>query len=441
MPKGSDPRTAVQHLLEWATRRRQTPIVFGVEPADLPHLEGWRLREIGRQPLFVADPDYTPELSGPSQPARGREMRRQARRALSKQVEWVEASAGEIWELETQGWLDPLLLTRWQRQPLAEFSFLVALHLAPGQQHRRYFLLKSKVDQPPLGLAILVASDRGWLLEHQLIAKEAPNGSGELLVCRLLSARLKPGEVLSLGITPLYRALVPDLPHREVPGILSFLPNTVRSALVAAWEPLYGFRRLQTYREKLEPVRWEPVYWAHAKGLPPFVLWAVLRVFAGGPLVGFVAATAQKIVAKYSLTVATSVLRWINTFFLLSLCLWVPVLWRLDGTLWFGGPLAAKIWAVYDLLLIAGFLRHGMELKNPRRRFRIGTFLLGLVSADLVLSMISTVMVHGPWPESAPMGLFLLLLNAAPLSAAAFLVLCQSRRPTFLRHGGKRTRT
>jgi hypothetical protein len=437
MPTGKDPALALDHLLRWATDRAQTPIIFGVEPADLPYLKDWRIREIGRQPLFTAGADYTPELCGPGQPTRSREMRRQARRALSKNVDWNEVPAGSVWELHQRGALNSLLSDRWQRQPLAEFSFLVSLQLGLGQAVRRYFLLRAKeAPDAAAGLAILVQSDRGWLLEHQLVGKDAPNGSGELLVCRLLSGFLRTSEVLSLGITPLYRALVPDLPYREVPGILSFLPDAARTALVAAWEPLYGFRRLQSYREKLEPALWEPVYWAHAKGLPPFVLWAVLRVFAGGPMLGFAAATLQKIVAKRCLSIPRQALCWVNSLFVVSLCFWIPVLWNIDGRLLFGSEVAPKIWAIFDLFLVFGFLCHGRELARPLPS-RFGPWLLGMVSADALLSLIGTALVHGPWPQSWQLGFFLVLLNAAPLLAALFLFVSQCRASHFLRHGGR----
>jgi hypothetical protein len=438
-PRGPRPEVALADLCQWAQERRQAPILFGVEPADLPLLSDWQVREIGRQPIFVANHDFCPEHSGPQQPAQGREMRRQARRALSKGADWAEVTAGKVWELEQRGDLDPLLITRWQRQPLAEFSFLVALHLSAGQSHRRYFLLHDgQLPDRPLGLAILVRSERGWLVEHQILGREAPNGSGELLLCRLLGHTLRDGELLSLGITPLYRALVSDLPHREIPAILSFLPNGVRSALVAAWEPLYGFRSLQTYREKLEPSLWEPVYWATPRGLPLFVLWAVLRVFAGGSLLGHAAASAHKLLARCGRAIPLKTLRLLNAFFVASLCVWIPILWHLDGALVFGTPLAPKIWAIFDALLVLGFVRHAQELRQPRSRFRIGSFLLGLVTADAALSLIWTAMLHGTRPESPALALFLVALNAAPLLAAVFLLLCQVRRPHFLRHGGKR---
>ena len=151
--------------------------------------------------------------------------------------------------------------------------------------------------------------------------------------------------------------------------------------------------------------------------------------------VGHGAATVQKVLSKYGRSIPVRMLRAANAFFVASLCVWIPILWHLDGALVFGAPLAPKIWAIFDGLLVLGFLRHGRELRYPRRRFRIGGFLLGLVTADAVLSLIWTAMLHGLWPGGWAMGLFLLALNAAPMSAAAFLLVCQARRPDVLRHG------
>lgn len=363
-------------------------------------------------------------------------MRRQARRAMSKAVDWVELSGGELWEWEQRGRLTALLRTRWSRQPLAEFSFLVALHPGLAQHHRRYFLLLGQGQEAPLGLAILLRSDRGWLVEHQLIGRRAPNGSGELLACRLLAERLLPGEWLSLGITPLYRALVPGLPHQEVLGILSFLPEAARGALVAAWEPLYGFRSLQLYREKLRPDRWEPVYWASRGGWPPFILRAVLRVFAGESLPSFALASAGKLLSKLSLRFSEKQMLWGNRLFLWSLCLWIPVLWQLDGKALFGTAVAPRMWALYDLVLAAGFASNGATL-GTGRAWRGLPFLLGLVSADALLSLLWTVLLHGGCQPTAGLAFFLTLLNAAPLAAAVFLLLCWCRHPVFLRHGGR----
>lgn len=423
------PKTALERLLGWAGRRGQTPLLFGVELADLCWLSDWKIRELGRQPIFVAGSRHDPALTGKGQPELGREMRRQARRALSKGVGWTEVSAAEFWECRERGDLESLFKTRWMRQPLAEFSFLVGLHLAAGQTYRRFFLLGHEGGGKPLGLALLVRSDRGWLLEHQIVGADAPNGSGELLVAQILSRALEPGQCLSLGITPLYRALAADLPHREIPAILSFMPEPVKNALLAAWEPLYGFRRLERFRAKLEPDRWEPVYWAQYRGSSSAALWAVLKVFAGGSMLGFGWATVLKLLGKVSNFLSSRGLVAINDFFLISLCFWIPILWHLDGEWLFGTAVATRMWALYDVGLVAGFGLHGrlLRLKSQAARTH-SAVMLGLVGADAGLSMLWSFLHNA----------VLFLLAAAPLAASLYFLVCLAYPTNFLRHGGSR---
>lgn len=453
MPTAPSRQDALRELGRWAKLRGVKPILFGIEPQDLPSLDGWSIYEIGRQPLFTASSDFCPELSGQTQPARGRELRRQARRALNKDVDWIEVSAGEVWELERGGHLDALFLARWQRQPLAEFSYLVSLRLASGQAVRRYFILGATHDRLPLGLVILVRSDRGWLLEHQLIVKGAPNGSGELFLCRALERFLAPGLILSLGITPLYRVLVDHLPHHGHRAILSFLPQPIRSRLVAAWEPLYGFKRLQRYRDKLDPHAWEPVYWSFYGSHPSLVLLAILRVFAGSSLLRFGLASLRKVTSKVALSLDSNTLWAMNAFYVATLALWIPVLWFLDGDHLFGASFAPRVWAVFDVLLLVGFVLHGKAIHSskfrgqpsPRDEMHAGSsvpihvsgwpyLLLGLVLADAVLSLIGTALFFCTRPFGWMATLWLVLLNLAPWTAVAFLAFCRLREPTVLRH-------
>lgn len=446
------PQKALEALLGWAKGRKKAVLLFGVELADLPWLSRWTIRELGRQPIFVAGDHHKPCLNGAEQPQKGREMRRQARRATSKGVRWSESSAAKVWEHHAAGALTPLLAARWRRQPLAEFSFLVGLHLASGQAVRRYFLLTAEptacgkaekaiaaTADELLGLAIIVRSQRGWLLEHHIIGSQAPNGSGELLIAQLLSEKLAPGELLSLGITPLYRALVCDLPHQEIPAILSFMPRAMRTTLLSAWEPMYGFRRLERFRTKLEPDRWEPVYWAQRGVNSARSLWAVLQVFAGGSFLQFGWATLGKLFAKVSLGLGREGLWRVNSFFLLSLCVWIPILWQLDGERLFGTPVATKMWAIYDLVLVLGFIFHGYLLGKPQHRFRkFSGVMFGLVAADACLCSIWGVLLYREDTQSLFLTLFVLLLAAAPLAASALFALCLAYPTDFLRHGGSR---
>lgn len=420
MPRGED---AVLRFEEWSRSHRKLPLIFGCEPQDLEHLQGWQLVELGRQPLFETGDVFRPELCGVEQPASNREMRRQARRASSKQVEIVELDQGQLWETHSNGLLDELLDTRWGRQPLPEFSFLVGLRLGRGADVRRYFIARAQGSDSILGLAITVESGRGYLLEHQMLSQSAPNGTGELLLCKILSQFLPVGRVLSLGITPLYRSLVDAEGAQDYPSILSVVPRRLSQSLLKLWEPLYGFRRLLSFRRKLEPDCWEPVYWAH-KGPHLLAVLGVLQAFAGGSLLSFGWRTVVKIWQQFCSRISAGTLRILNTFFVVSLALWIPILWSLDGTQLFGFPEATKVWAMYDVCLLIGFLIHGRLLRQARPR-SFGLVLFGLVMADAMLSWLQTAVVHSGLPSSLFLGLFLFVINSAPLAAATFLLVCR----------------
>lgn len=419
MPRGEG---ALARFAEWSRSMGRRPLVFACEPQDLNELEGWKVVELGRQPVFRTGDLFRPELCGVDQPAAHREMRRQARRASSKGVVVEELSQGRLWELVAGGQLESLLKSRRTRQPLPEFGFLVGLNLGCGGQVRRYFLASS-AEGDCLGLAITVESGRGFLLEHQMLCATAPNGTGELFLCRILSEFLPPGQLLSLGITPLYRSLVGDPPEAEGPSILSFLPRALRDGLMRAWEPLYGFRSLLNFRRKLEPDDWEPVFWAH-RGSRLLALLAVLQAFAGGSFWLFAGRTVVKFWRQWCSRFTRSQMRLGNTFFVVSLALWIPILWHLDGTWLFGFPQATRVWATYDFCLVLGFIVHGWGLQAGRPG-ATGMVLLGLVMADAMLSWIQTAFVHLGHPTAFSLKLFLFVINSAPLAAALFLAVCQ----------------
>lgn len=432
MPVGGCPRRALSEFTDHTRAASRVPLLFGIEPQDLHYLAGWTVREIGRQPLFLAGPEWAPQGSGPDQPRRGRELRRQARRAQRKGVQWLEACSGEVWEHQQAGRLDRLFRTRWERQPLAELSFLVTFSLSAGQRTRRYFLLHHP-DRSLLGLAILTRSQRGWLLEHQVLDRAAPNGSGELLVSFLLTRALRAGELLSLGITPLYRALMPHVEDPRIPGILSVLPSQGRTALLNLWEPLYGFRGLQAYREKLEPQRWEPVYWAHPEASQTAALGAVLQAFAGGSLRRFLQSSGAKAWLRACHRLPRHWLRGLHRSLLLSLGCWIPILAQLDGEALFGWAPAPQLWALYDLVLWFGFL---LCCPGSRRSARGGRSLLtGLVLADALLSTL-WLWLH-PLDLSLGWSLFRIGLAAAPWFAVLYLWVEEAQAVDFLPRGGK----
>ena len=420
MPYGAaSPEDAVSSLLSWCEENSLSPIIFGCEESDRAALTGWSLTEIGRQPLFEASPDFDPELSGQEQPSAHRELRRQARRALSKGLMVKELTVVDLWLLSQSGALSHMFHNRWKRRALADFSFLVEFDLTEGLGVRRAFAATHEETGEVMGLAMIVPCQRGWLLEHKMLGEGAPNGTGELLLCRLLSEHLPPNTRLSLGITPLYRELTGTTEDRSVPGILQFLPGWLRSRLLAAWEPLYGFRSLLEFREKLEPPRWESVYWAVPQRRPIRDIIAVLRAFAGGSFWQFATETLEKQIQLQAHRLRDKVLPAINWFYVVTLLLWIPILWNLDGEQLFGNPLACKVWALYDLLLLCCFYWQHKILKSKKPSY-ITDLLFGLVTADTVLAWLQTALYHGGLPTVQPLGTFLFMINTAPISAVFF---------------------
>lgn len=423
MPSGTRPKHALYSFEQWCSQNGYEPLIFGCEKQDLEILQGWEVTEIGRQPLFQATPDFSPALCGPEQPAAHRALRKQARRAISKGFVVRELSVPELWALSNSPVLKQMLLQRWSKRRLAEFSFLVEFHLERGVEEKRAFAAYSSRTGDLVGLTVITPSQRGWLLEHQMLENSAPNGTAELLLCTILSEHLTPGTWLSLGVTPLYRALLPAPESTSVPAILSFLPPIVTASLLKLWEPLYGFRSLLDHRRRLKPEAWEPVYWAVPRRRTLFDLWIVLKAFAGGSLVRFAWATLEKQLQLLSLRLTRTVFPMINLFYILTLLIWAPILWNLDGIQLFGNPLACKVWAVYDVILLSLFAVNQKAVSRAQAGLTTD-LLLGMVAADTILAWIQTALYHGGLPAHQPLlAMLLFVINTAPVSAILFLVL------------------
>ena len=422
MPSGPDRAAALSAFEDWCSQLDLRPLLFGCEAGDLEALSRWDVTEIGRQPLFRAAPSFQPTLRGEFQPEEHRKIRRQARRALSKGIDVRELDVPELWKLSESGAFDAMLFERWKKRGLAEFSFLVEFRIEKGQDMRRTFLVENREQNEILGLVFLVPCERGWLLEHQILATEAPNGTAELMLCRLLSEFISEGCWLSLGITPLYQELCGETSSSSAPTVLSFIPLKLRGSLLEFWESFYSFRSLMRFREKLEPDQWEPVYWAVPKRRTWRDVWNVLRAFAGGSFWDFGVRTLKKRLHTFSLGLRETWLPKINLFYIVTLVVWIPILWNLDSVPLFGNAEACKVWAVYDMLLLALF---GLHQKVPRvgKPSFITDLLLGLVTADTVLAWIQTAMYHGGLPSVQPLGIFVFLINTAPISALFFLCL------------------
>jgi len=94
-----------------------------------------------------------------------------------------------------------------------------------------------------------VPAREGWLMEHLLRDPDAPNGTAELLVDHAMRALAADGVPwVTLGLAPLA-------------GPVSGWLRTTRRWL----GPLFNFDGLASFKRKLRPQRWEPIYLAYPR--------------------------------------------------------------------------------------------------------------------------------------------------------------------------------
>jgi len=262
---------------EMAARERGRRVAYFAAEERLEALHasggGWARMRLGAQPIF--DPQRWPAtLAGHAS------LRAQLARARNKGVRVRERSATEV-----AG--DPRLqrvLAEWlSRRGLPPLLFLTTPWTLGRLGDRRVFVAER--DGEPVGF--LVSSPvpaRRWALIEQIVrGASAPNGTAELLVGAAFDALAGECERVTLGLAPL----------SDRGGGWGDAPPWLR--LLVRWARLHGrrfynFRGLESFKAKLDPVEWEPVWLlADAPSIRPALLWAVLGAFAGGRPVRFAA--------------------------------------------------------------------------------------------------------------------------------------------------------
>jgi phosphatidylglycerol lysyltransferase len=279
--------TAVAEL-EQAARARQRRLIYVAAERRLEGLlsdeRRWARLLLGAQPLF--DPALWPAtLAGHAS------LRAQLHRARNKGTrveEWAPERAGRdpglrrcLEQWLTRRGLPPLLFltTPWTLGTLTEAG-------------RRIFVAE-RGGEPVGFLLASPAPARRWALVEQLVRGDAaPNGTGELLIDAAFRALAGSVDRITLGLAP--------LSGRS--GDWSGAPVWLRAAV--AWarahgRRFYNFSGLESFKAKLGPLEWEPV-WLVASGprIGPSALWAMLAAFAGGHPVRFAARALTRAVGR-----------------------------------------------------------------------------------------------------------------------------------------------
>ncbi|HEY6557461.1 MAG TPA: DUF2156 domain-containing protein [Polyangiaceae bacterium] len=195
---------------------------------------------IGEQPVW--DPREWPVIL-----AGHRSLREQLRRARAKGVRTREVSPTELEASPTQEAIKRLIRRWLATRGMAGMGFLVRVEPFEFPSHRRCFV--AELDERVVGFAgvVPIPARSGWFIEDLLRDPHAPNGSGELLVDAVMSWAARGGcDWLTLGLAPLAGDVAPPL--RFARKSTAFL---------------YDFQGLRSFKAKLRPQSWSPIYISH----------------------------------------------------------------------------------------------------------------------------------------------------------------------------------
>ncbi|MDB4990099.1 MAG: hypothetical protein JWN04_5277 [Myxococcaceae bacterium] len=321
---------------------------------------------------------------------RDRSLREQLRRARAKGVCTRQLTSAEI-DSPTGAVRQQCdsLTGRWLRgRGMSELKFMVRLYLYGYPDERRYVLAERDGQAVGLAVAIPIYQRGGWFIEDLLRDERAPNGTAELLVDSMMRVFAREqSRYATLGLAPL---------AGEVRPLLALTRNyTTR---------LYNFPGVRSFKEKLRPKQWDPVYLAYPRG--EFGLLAMrdmLTAFAPAGLLRFGLATLV-----HQRTLATLLLA-------LFLVPWTLALTVMNTAVWFPSRQIQHAWTAYDVLLIVLML----SLVH-RWRARVAEWVVVLTTLDALLTS-AQVLLWNVWTARTPFAWALVALGCTgPLLAATF---------------------
>jgi phosphatidylglycerol lysyltransferase len=306
------------------------------------------------------------------------------------------------------------------RRHLEPMQFLVALDLWQEPAAHRYFAACR--NQRVVGFLSLVPipARAGWLFQHLIRSADAPNGTSELLVDRAMRALDDEGATLAtLGLCPL-SATPARNPTRgparspATPGGPGALPGWLRLAAFLG-RGLYDFHGLRAFKERLHPGIWRDVWLVVPPGASRLIaVLDVLRAFAGGRLLTFVARSVVRRPSATCLALGLPLVPWTVTLAVLAAL-------GLHGPLGYSrGALGA--FAGFDALLILGLAR---AARRPRPRTLL--LLAGLATLDALVSVLRVAAI-GLGGQAIEIGLRLLATAAPVLGATALWSAALRRR-------------
>jgi phosphatidylglycerol lysyltransferase len=223
--------------------------------------------------LIGAQPTWDPH-SWPRIVKQNRSLRAQVNRARNKGVivtEWSAPQASSDEHLAS-------VLRRWlSSKGLPPLHFMVETNTLARLENRRVFV--AACPRGTVGFVVLspVAERQGWLFEQFPHVPGAPNGTVELMIDTAMRAIAGDGcSYATLGLSPL-----------STRADVVSLKQSLWLDLMLTWvrkhgRRFYNFDGLDSFKAKLKPESWEPVYAVVNKPqVSPRDLYAIASVFSG----------------------------------------------------------------------------------------------------------------------------------------------------------------
>jgi phosphatidylglycerol lysyltransferase len=384
-PIGPPPEVAeiLRAFLAAAREAGRRVCLFATEQRLLD-LVGDQLRSlrIGEQPV------WNPQQWGDTLKRR-RSVREQLRRARAKGVSVREVTASELEAGLTREGI-ARVAERWlNARSMAPMDFLVRLELFSFTADRRCFVAERAGRVIGVAGVVPVPARAGWFIEDLVRDPTAPNGTAELLIDGVMRWASGQGcEWLTLGLAPLAGDVSPLLRAARGSGKL-----------------LYDFKGLRSYKAKLEPAYWLPIFLSY----PPSqgavrslldALWAFTRT--GFLAFGWRTLTRGPIVVVRALS--------------LLLLPWTLLLALAPAEKWFATPWIKWSWVVFDLLVAAGLFRFLYKRSTASL-----TPLAVAVTLDAVLTPLQAVLWNLPRAQAPLDYVIIALACVAPVVASVVL--------------------
>lgn len=388
----------LEAFIAHAKQQRKRVRFFGME-RDVSSSAELELMPIGEQPFW--DPHAWQDVL-----KQRRSLREQLRRARAKGVTVRLMADDEVADANspTRKGIDALI-THWvDSRAMAPMGFVVHLDLYHLPEERRFFIAEHNGDVVGILVAVPIYARDGWFFEDVLRDPAAPNGTMELLFdCAMRLLAEEGSEHITFGLAPLA-------------GTSSRVMRLIRYH--TRW--LYDFEGLRSFKNKLTPTSWDPVYLGYPKrerGVVAVI--DVLRAFARGSFIRF---GVDTLIHRAALVV---------TILALLLLPWTMLLLLVEPSRWFPSAAVQYGWVSFDLVLFAALF----WLATKWRRW-LALVISAAAFADFALGCVQLALHNAPQGSTFSDWIFFVLALAAPLFASVFLFLARGRNTRYDRLPG-----